>query len=148
MSLRFRNVAADPRDPVGSWPYEALVTAIERGSVRDWARITAEIKTDPWGPVARQVEDYLGYERPYGVGPLLEEAIARARRAAEQRERAQVAEDVASLVARSGLSMGELAARAGTSRSRLSTYRSGMVMPSAAFMVRLRDVVERLTSAG
>ena len=34
--LRFRNVDADPADDVGTWPYEALVTAIDRGLVPDW----------------------------------------------------------------------------------------------------------------
>lgn len=28
--LRFRNVDVDPADPVGSWPHEALETAMER----------------------------------------------------------------------------------------------------------------------
>ena len=31
-ALRFRNVDADPADDVETWPYEALVTAIDRGS--------------------------------------------------------------------------------------------------------------------
>ena len=139
--LRFRNVDADPADPVETWPFEALVIAIERGGIADWVRITRAIDADPWGEVARSVEDYLSYSRPYGVGPLLSRAVARARTQAERRERAAVAAEVAALVEASGLTMGELARRLGTSRTRLSTYRSGRVVPSAAFLVRLRSRV-------
>ena len=141
MTVAFRNVDADPGAPVEEWPYEALVTAIERGTLGDWVRITRAVDADPWGPVARQVEDYLSYAQPWGVGPLLSRAVARARRQAEEAERAEVAREVARLAARSGLSLAELAGRLGTSRSRLSTYRSGRVTPSAAFLVRLRRLV-------
>lgn len=143
MSVAFRNVVVDRDSPVESWPFEAIVTVIERGTIGDWVRLTEAIDQDPWGGVARQIEDYLSYESPYGVGPPLVRAIARARRAAEEEERAVVAAEVAELIASSGLTVGEMAARAGTSRSRLSTYRSGKVMPSAAMMVRLRRVAER-----
>lgn len=144
MTVSFRNVDVDPASPVETWPYEAIVTIIERGTIRDWLMLTTAIDDDPWGPVARQVEDYLGYEQPYGVGPLLERAIDRARRQAEERERTVVGAEVAELITRSGLTVSELANRVGTSRSRLSTYRSGTVMPSAAMMQRLRATVERL----
>lgn len=144
MTVAFRNVDVDAGSAVADWPFEALVTAIERGTLDDWVRITTAIDADPWGPVARQVEDYLAYEAPYGVGPLLARAIARSRREAEERDRADVAAEVGELVAASGLSMGELASRLGTSRTRLSTYRSGRVVPSAALMSRLRRTVARL----
>ena len=67
-------------------------------------------------------------------------AIARARRQAEAAERAQVAAEVGQLVEQSGLSLTEFASRMGTSVSRLSTYRSGRVTPSAALMTRMRRV--------
>jgi len=146
VTVAFRNVDVAPGSPVESWPYEAIVTVIERGTVTDWLLLTAAFSRDPWGVVARQVEEYLGYEQPYGVGPLLTRAIARARSQAEARERAAVAQEVADLVARSGLSLAELASRIGTSRSRLSTYRSGSVTPSAALLLRLRTTVDALTS--
>ena len=140
MTVAFRNVDVDPRAPVERWPYEAIVTVIERGTLGDWLILIRAITADPWGPVARQVEDYLSYEKPYGVGPLLIRAIARARRQAEATERALVAEEVGQLVEQSGLSLTEFASRMGTSVSRLSTYRSGRVTPSAALMTRMRRV--------
>ncbi len=141
MTVAFRNVDVDPASPLHTWPYEALVTLIERGSITDWARATAEIRSDPWGPVARQVEDYLAYARPVGVAGILERAIAAARQCAEQAERAAVATRVGELVADSGLTTAEFASRIGTSRTRLSTYRSGRVIPSAALMVRMERAV-------
>lgn len=145
MSAVIRNVDVAPDAPLTEWPYEALVTMVERGSVTDWARLADEVDDDPWGPVARQLEEYLSYERPYGVAPLLERAIGRARRELEARERATVAAEVDELVRLSGLTTAALARRLGTSRSRLSTYRSGGVTPSAAFLVRLRALVGRLS---
>lgn len=146
MAVSFRNVDLDPASPVETWPYEAIATAIERGTLSDWARLATAIGADPWGPVARQVEELFGYSRPWGVTPLLERAIARARTRADETERASVAATVRDLVARSGLSMGEFAIRIGTSRTRLSTYRSGSVTPSAALVVRMTNLVERLES--
>ncbi|MEZ5382629.1 MAG: hypothetical protein R2754_12670 [Microthrixaceae bacterium] len=57
--LVFRNVDASPDDPVSSWPYEALVTVIDRGLVSDWQPLLAEIRRQPWGFSARRVEHYL-----------------------------------------------------------------------------------------
>lgn len=147
MTTRFRNVEVDELSPLETWPYEALVTLIERGTIGDWTRLSRAIRDDPWGPVSQQVQDYLSYEEPYGVGPLLARAIVRHRTQAEQSERAEVAREISSLVTASGLPMADLATRLGTSRSRLSTYRSGSVTPSAAFLVRLRRLIAYLTDS-
>ena len=40
--------------------------------------------------------------------------------------------------------MEDVASRLGTSLSRLPTYRSGSVTPSAALVVRMRNVVRRV----
>lgn len=147
MTAPIRNVDVDPTSPLETWPYEALVTLVERGTVTDWARLAAAIGVEPWGPVARQLEEYFSYERPYGVTPLLERAVARARGATADAERAEVAAEVASLMRRSALSTADLARRLGTSRPRLSTYRSGTVTPAATCLVRLRTLVHRLEGA-
>ncbi len=147
MSVRFRNVEVPVDAPVEQWPYEALIAAIERGTISDWARLTRQIREDPWGPVARQVELYLSYAQPWGVGPLLERALSSARTDAQADERAAIAADVRALVEQSGLSPTEFASRIGTSRSRLSTYRNGRVTPSAALLLRMRRLVERRAAA-
>ncbi len=139
-ALVFRNVDVDADAPVETWPLEAMATAISRGSLSDWRRIVAAIRRDPWGPVARAVEQVLTYERPYGTAELLETAITRARVAAEQADREAVAARLRELVRASGLTRTEFAVRIGTSRTRLSTYLSGRVTPSAALLMRAERV--------
>jgi DNA-binding transcriptional regulator YiaG len=139
-TLAFRNVDASPDQPVSEWPLEAVQTALERGSLSHWRRLASEIREQPWGPVARAVEEVLSYSRPYGVAPLMERVISTARGAAETAERQVVAKEVAQLIRGSGLSRAEFASRIGTSASRLSTYATGRVTPSAALLVRMRRV--------
>jgi len=139
--LAFRNVDASPEDPVSEWPLEAIQTALERSGLSHWRRLANAIQRQPWGPVARQVEEVLTYSRPYGVAPLMERVIAKAREETEAAERKAVAAEVDRLVRASGLSRAEFASRIGTSPSRLSTYATGKVTPSAALLVRMRRIV-------
>lgn len=114
---------------------------VERGTLPDWRRLAIAIRADPWGPVAQQVLEAIDLVRPYGTAELLTGVVDRARKLAAESERDEVAAEVRNLVSRSGLSAQEFAGRIGTSRSRLSTYMSGKVVPSAALMVRMRRVV-------
>ena len=136
-ALRFRNLDVSPEVPVEDWPFEGVVTAIERGTLPDWQRLAAAINAEPWGQVAHYVAEALQVVRPYGVAPLMESVIERARTRAERSERAEVAQRVARLLARSGLSRQAFAQRLGTSASRLSTYLTGRVVPSAVLLVRM-----------
>jgi DNA-binding transcriptional regulator YiaG len=139
-ALKFRNVDASPDGPVETWPFEGILAAVERGTLPDWRRLAAAIRADPWGPVAQQVLEALRLSHPYGTAELLEGVVVRARELAIGSEREEVAAEVRDLVARSGLSKQDFAARIGTSRSRLSTYMSGKVVPSAILIVRMRRV--------
>jgi DNA-binding transcriptional regulator YiaG len=139
-ALKFRNINASPDDPVETWPFAGILAAIERGTLPDWSRLAAAIQADPWGPVAQQVLEAIRLSRPYGTAELLEGVVSRARKLAADSEREDVASEVRELVGRSGLSKQDFAGRIGTSRSRLSTYMSGKVVPSAALMVRMRRV--------
>jgi DNA-binding transcriptional regulator YiaG len=142
--LKFRNVVTSPDDPVETWPFEAILTSVERGTLPDWRRLARAIEADPWGPVARQVLEAVQLSRPYGTSAILEGVVQRARQRTADAERAEVAAEIRDLVQRSALSQREFAARIGTSRSRLSTYMSGKIMPSAALMVRMRHVARHL----
>lgn len=137
MPVVFRNVEASPDDDVRTWPYEALVTVIDRGLVGDWQPVFAEIRRSPWGPVARRVERCLSYREPDGVGTLFALAIERARSDADRSAKEEVATRVRAAVDRSGLTNAEFAELVGTSASRLSTYLNGKVTPSAALLVRI-----------
>lgn len=143
MNLAFRNIDVSPEDPVEVWPTEAVLTALERGGLGHWRRLAAAIDNDPWGPVARRVEEALEVSQPYGVGVLMTEVLAAARRRAERAERAAVAAEVIRLQEASGLARTEFASAIGTSASRLSTYLNGKVTPSAALLVRMRRVATR-----
>jgi DNA-binding transcriptional regulator YiaG len=140
VALAFRNLSIDPSAPVAQWPTEAVQAALERGDLADWHRLAVEVGQRPWGRTARQIEEVLTYSRPYGVAEMMETVIARARQRAERREREQVAAEIRGAVERSGLSRAGFAAAIGTSPSRLSTYLSGKVVPSATMMVRIRTV--------
>lgn len=65
-----------------------------------------------------------------------------ARDAVAASERQAVATEVDRLIGESGLSRTEFASRIGTSASRLSTYATGKVTPSAALLVRMRRATE------
>lgn len=143
MALRFRNVDAEPSDDVRTWPFEALVTAIDRGLVPDWQPIFHEIRRDPWGPLARRLERVLTAREPDSASTLFTLAIERARTDADRRDREAVAERVRAALARSGLTQAELAAAVGTSASRLSTYATGKVVPSAAMLLRIERAAGR-----
>jgi DNA-binding transcriptional regulator YiaG len=142
-ALAFRNVDASPDDPVSEWPQEAIQTALERGGLSHWQRLAKAIQIQPWGPVARRVEEVLTYSEPYGVAEAMERVIGRAREETEKSERETVATEIDALIRESGRSQAEFASRIGTSASRLSTYVTGRVTPSAALMVRMRQVAER-----
>lgn len=143
-SLIFRNVDASPDEPVSTWPLEAIQTALERGGLGNWRRMADAIRAEPWGPVARRVEEAAVYSRPYGVAAAFERVISRARKAAEASERDAVAAEVDRLVQASGLNRVEFATLVGTSASRLSTYVTGKVTPSAAMLVRMRRTQRRV----
>jgi DNA-binding transcriptional regulator YiaG len=142
-ALSFRNVEASPDGPVSDWPLEAVQIALERGDLSHWQRLGEAIRSRPWGKVAREVEEVLTYSRPYGIAEAMERAIARARATQEEAEREAVANEINQLIRNSGLSRREFASRIGTSASRLSTYATGKVTPSAALLVRMRRAVGR-----
>ncbi len=137
MTVSFRNVDAHPDDDVLTWPYEALITVIDRGLVSDWQPIFAEIRRSPWGPVSRRIERYLTYRPPDGVGTLFRLAVNEARLSVENTDKDEVATRVRSAVEQSGLTAAEFAKLVGTSPSRLSTYMTGSVVPSAALLIRI-----------
>ncbi|MCC6339001.1 MAG: helix-turn-helix transcriptional regulator [Acidimicrobiia bacterium] len=137
MTVRFRNVDASPHDDVRTWPHEALVATIERGLVADWQPVLAEIRRSPWGEVARRVEGYAAQHDGDAAARLFALAVDRARSRAEGDDRAEVAARVRAAIARSGLTMARFAELVGTSASRMSTYASGRVTPSAAMLVRI-----------
>ena len=145
--LAFRNIDASPADPVESWPYEGLVTAMERGYLSDWKRIAAAIRAAPWGLTARSVLGYAEYGEESGVAALLSETVRRARAHQEAEERQEVAVAVRSAITESELTGKLFAVEVGTSASRLSTYATGQVQPSAAMLIRIQSTARNLRAS-
>jgi DNA-binding transcriptional regulator YiaG len=143
MSVTFRNVEVVATDNVDALPYEALVTVIDRGLVPDWKPIFAAMRASPWGRVARRVEHYLEYREHDGASTLFRLALERARSDAEEAERRQVAQRVRAAIRASSLTAEEFARLVGTSASRLSTYATGRVVPSAAMLIRIEAAAGR-----
>ncbi len=147
MTVQFRNVDAQWTDPIETWPYEALVTTIERGLVSDWQPIFRDIEKNPWGRTARRLEKYLGYSEHAAEVRLFGAALKRARELQWEKEKDEVAKRIRTAIERSGVSAAEFSQRVGTSPSRLSTYVSGQVVPSATMLVRIESQASEDTSS-
>ena len=131
--LRFRNVDADPTAPPGTWPFEAKVIAVERGTLSDYARIVEASLADPATRTAfLQACEILGDRDGAAVVRLALEGQSR------QDQQLLAAIEMQLAVERAGLTVREAAERIGTSASRLSTYLSGTVTPGAD---RYRQIV-------
>lgn len=139
MTIDFRNVEGSTADPVGTWPYEGLVSVLEHGGVRAWRPVFEQLEREPWGAVARSVEAYLAYSSEPALVSLFGRALARARLRREAQERNAVASRVRAAVSSSGRPARDFALAVGTSASRLSTYMTGRTMPSAAMLLRIEE---------
>ena len=138
MSVRFPNLTGSPEDPVTEWGYEGLLAAVDRGEVAEWVRVADAVYADPYGEVATTLLDQvLDAARDTGVAAALRRTVSDARAELAARERAEVARRVRAAVATSGLSRARFASRVGTSPSRLSTYATGRVTPSASLLLRI-----------
>ncbi|OMH23230.1 hypothetical protein BKD30_13945 [Tersicoccus phoenicis] len=140
MTLSFRHLEVSPADPVEDWGFEGILTAVERGDIRDWRRIAAAVIAHPWGRVADEVAEVAGSVENPAMTIMLDRVLATARTSREARERAEVARRMLAAVSASGLSRKDFAARMGTSGSRWSTYLTGRVTPSAALLVRAEGI--------
>jgi hypothetical protein len=136
----FRNVTGSPDDPVDTWPYEGMVSVIERGNILDWQPLIKHLNSDPWGPVSRKLERYLSYAEEEDVVGFFRLMMRKSREEAETSERLEVIKRVREAKAKSGLTSTAFALRIGTSASRFSTYLNGSVIPSATMLVRMERV--------
>lgn len=137
MSLQFRNVDVDADLDPDTWPFEAVLTAYERGSLVDWRRLAATINAQPWGPCARAVEDIAGWGEQGGLDDLFLSVVSTARRRADDDARLDYGRRIRSVRLALGMSLREFAPLIGTSAQRLSSYERGQVAPSVAILGRV-----------
>ncbi|MDR1999678.1 MAG: helix-turn-helix domain-containing protein [Frankiaceae bacterium] len=136
MALRFRNLTVTPDDPVSEWGAEGILTALERGGAQHWGRIAAAVAADPGGETARAFEEAASMAESPGAVAAVRAAAAYL--GAGPRER--TVRRIRDACLATELTQAQIAARLGTSASRLSTYLSGAVIPSAEFLTRLETL--------
>ncbi|MFC5336809.1 helix-turn-helix domain-containing protein [Mycobacterium branderi] len=120
-----------------------MLAAIDRGSLLHWRRIAGAVRADPWGPAANDLEEALDLAEDVGVVATLRRTLTQARHDIDARAREEVTRRLQLLVQRSGLTAAQFARRLGTSASRMSTYLTGKVVPSAALLVRAESVAQQ-----
>lgn len=124
-----------------------LLEAFASGDVLLWRRLVAAALAEPW---AGRADEHLALldrdQRPSEFASV--RALAEtARRLAEEDERRAVADHIRTTIASTGLTQREFAALVGTSPSRLSTYVTGTVTPSAAMLLRINRMAKHTRTA-
>jgi predicted XRE-type DNA-binding protein len=110
-----------------------------------WRAIVTPVAHNPWGPEGERLVGLASQARLPVLERSLVECFRVYRSRQEERERLMVAREIRRLVAVSGLSQREFASYVGTSPSRLSTYATGKVVPSAAMLVRMKGAARMLS---
>ena len=138
-ALKFRNLDVSPEDPVEAWGVEGIATAIDRGETTDWAKFLNAVQLDPYGKVARDLEQAIEVAESPGITALCRRALEASRAS----DKEWLAARFRRHVLESGMTREQLAKYLGTSRSRLSTYETGVVTPSAIISEKVRDLGEQ-----
>lgn len=134
--MKFRNLDVTPNDPVYTWGVEGIATAIDRGDTEDWSRISDAVRSDPYGKIALDLEQAIEVAESPGVTALFRRVLADSRYTDKEWFAARFRRSVAE----SGMDREQLANYLGTSRSRLSTYETGAVTPSAVVAEKVREL--------
>lgn len=137
--MKFRNLDASPEDPVSTWGVEGMLTAVDRGGLSQWRRIAAAVREQPYRDAARDLEQALVLAESAGAVALLKHALESARTSDKDR----FALEFRSVLDQLGMTHQAAAEFLGTSRSRISSYCSAAVMPSAMAYWRLQNELDR-----
>lgn len=138
-----RNVTVDSTCPVSALHPEVVEIMMDRGSLSDWRLLVAEIEREPWGRIARIVENVASWGEHYGVDRLMGRVIARSREQVDSEARQRYAARIRSWRHDAGLTLRQLAELAGTSESRLSAYENAKVAPTTTVLGRLETTTTR-----
>ncbi len=79
MTILFRNVDVDTTADLADWPPEAIEILVDRGSLSDWHRLADALANDPWGSLARTVEEIVGLDCHYGADRIMARILERER---------------------------------------------------------------------
>ena len=114
-----------------------LLGVVDGGTVLEWRHHFAVIAVNPWSPYSRHLVDLAQQAARPQVVAVIDRFTEVCREHNKEREREQVAREVRRIVYASGTTQRDFAHWIGTSPSRLSTYISGTVTPSATLMLRM-----------
>lgn len=124
-----------------------VLEAFASGDVLLWRRLVAAAVAEPWAGRADEHLALLDPERCPREVDSIRALVAAARRIAEEDERRAVADHIRATVGGTGLTQRQFAALVGTSPSRLSSYVTGSVTPSAAMLLRINRTAKRARTA-
>lgn len=127
---------------------EALLEVFRDGDAALWRRLVGTALSEPWTGRTENHLSLLDPDRRPGEVMGIRALADMARRIAEEDERRAVADHIRSTIAGTGLTQREFAALVGTSPSRLSTYVTGSVTPSAAMLLRINRMAKRARANG
>lgn len=130
-----------PAAPVSS--ERALARIFDRGDLVLWRRLVNAALADPWAGRTDDLLALLDPARRPGEHAAVSALADLARRMAEEDERRAVADHIRTTIAATGLTQRQFATLVGTSPSRLSTYVTGSVTPSAAMLLRINRMAKR-----
>jgi len=143
MALAFRNLTITPDAPVSEWPTKAVQAALNEAISRTGSGSLPKSGPIPGaGPHGKSKRCSVTHAHMASPRPWMRPCLApvnEPKQASVRRSPSEIRE----AVKRSGLSRAEFASQVGTSASRLSTYVSGKVTPSATLMLRIRRVADR-----
>lgn len=121
----------------------ALVKVFDKGDLELWRRLVTAALADPWAGRTDELLTLLDPERRPGEHAAMSALADLSRRMAEEDERRAVADHIRTTIAGTGLTQRQFATLVGTSPSRLSTYVTGSVTPSAAMLLRINRMAKR-----
>lgn len=145
LTTEFRNIDLDTSASIAELSFEAIQTIMSRGSLQDWQLLGAEIKRNPWGELARNVETIAGWNENYGVDALFLRHIEQSRSDVRRRAKLRFARRIRHLRRTLGLTLEQMAGRIGTSVSRLSDYENAKVSPTSEVLGRIELLIGPLT---
>lgn len=122
---------------------DALLAVFRDGGVLEWRALTGATRAEPWSGIIDKHIAMLDPEVHVAEARSLQAVSEMIRRIVEDDERAAIAAHIRNAIAETGLTQREFAALVGTSSSRLSTYVTGSVTPSAAMLLRINRAARR-----
>jgi DNA-binding transcriptional regulator YiaG len=120
---------------------------VDHGNVDLWRRQLSAVAAGPWGPHGERLLKFADEADLPAVKLSVDQAIRHYKKTSEKAEKDAVAREIHELIRGSGVTQRNFARYVGTSASRLSTYATGVVTPSAAMMLRIRRTAQALGDA-